>query len=150
MRHRLRAVGRTVLTIVLAHWSLSASAAAPAERPRPARRPPRRPTCSKSSASASPSTSTARASCGTPCRRATPSRRSARWIPTSIPIRPATSWGRRRGLRLRAGERRRRPADVLGRPSFYASNPPRIRIALLPTQTHQSESWVAPTPTACR
>ena len=33
MRHRLRAVGRTVLTIMLAHWSLSASAAAPAERP---------------------------------------------------------------------------------------------------------------------
>jgi len=33
MRHRLRAVGRTVLTIMLAHWSLSASAAAPAEQP---------------------------------------------------------------------------------------------------------------------
>ena len=30
MRHRLRAVGRTVLTIMLAHWSLSATAAAPA------------------------------------------------------------------------------------------------------------------------
>ena len=33
MRRRLRAIGRALFTIVLAHWSLSASAAAPAEQP---------------------------------------------------------------------------------------------------------------------
>jgi hypothetical protein len=140
-----------VLAIVLAHWSLSATAAAPAEQPQA---PP----------AATPAAQTyvleviglgvsldkhRQGKLWDALQKGHPFATIREMDPNKYPYSSSDKLGYEGAPPPPPGERRRRPADVLGRPSFYASGPFTIRTPGLRPDP-PSESWVAPTATACR
>ena len=140
MRHRLRAVGRTVLTIMLAHWSLSDTAAAP-----PAQ------TYVLEVIGLGVSLDKHRqGKLWDALQKGHPFATIREMDPNKYPYKSSDKLGYEGGASASALENGVGGLPMYwAAPSFYAKDPRRIQIALLPTQTHQSESWVAPTPTAC-